>query len=110
MPRELKRVPALRQDSRDISVMKEGIPDLAFFMGEELNGIVIVLQNPRIAEVSIRDESRDARSCGMSRERNCTRGLIMNEFQRNPSSKLSISKELELIGLQFVSRVRLGVW
>jgi hypothetical protein len=103
IPRELKRVPALRQDSRDMRVIKEGIPDLGFFRGEELSGIVMVLQKPRIADVSIRDESSAARSLGMRRERNSTRGLIMNEFQRNPSSKLSISNELELIGLFVVS-------
>jgi hypothetical protein len=43
-------------------VIKEGIPDLTFFRGEELSGIVMVLQKPRIADVSIRDESSAARS------------------------------------------------
>jgi hypothetical protein len=80
-------------------VINEGMPDLTFFRGEELSGMVIVLQKPRIAEVSIREESRAVLSWGKSRERNWTRGLIMKEFQRKPSSKLSISNELELIGL-----------
>lgn len=85
--------------------MYEGIPFLDVLSGEELCGIVIVLQKPRMADVRIREVSSASRSCGMSRERNCTRGLIINEFHRNTSSKLSISKELEFIGLLRISLV-----
>lgn len=67
--------------------------------GEEDIGMVIVKQKPLMAEVRIREESSASLSFGMSRDRNWTRGLIMNEFQRNDSSKLSIWKELELTGL-----------
>lgn len=105
IPRALKRVPARRHDSRDIRVKNDGIPLLGAFTGDELCGMVIVLQNPRTAEVRIREASKASRSCGMSRDRNCTSGLIMNEFHKYVSSKLSIWKELEVTGLEefFVS-------
>lgn len=59
----------------------------------------MVLQKPRKADVRMRDASSASLSWGMSLDRNWTRGLIMYEFHRKASSKLSISKELELIGL-----------
>lgn len=76
--------------------------------GEEESGMVIVRQKPLMAEVSIRDESRASLSCGIIRERNWTRGLIMNEFHKNVSSKLSISKELEFTGLLDLSALAQG--
>jgi hypothetical protein len=81
-----------------MSVRYEGIP-LLDLIGDELCGMVIVLQKPRKAEVRMREPSRDSRSCGRSLERNWTNGLIMKEFHRKASSKLSISKESELRGL-----------
>lgn len=81
-----------------MSDKKDGLP-LLDFKGEALCGMVIVLQNPRIAEVRMRDASSASRSGGINRDLNWTNGLIINEFHRYVSSKLSISKESELRGL-----------
>ena len=74
-----------------MSVSVEGRPLFFVLRGEEDEGIVMVSTNPRIAEVSMRELSRASLSCSTKRERNLTRGLIMYEFQRKDSSRLSIS-------------------
>ena len=99
MPRELNRVPARLQESRDIMVRYDGRPVDLSRSGALDCGMVMLRQNPLIAEVKIREESRLSLSWGSSRDRNCTKGLIMYEFQRKESSKLSMSNEAALIGL-----------
>jgi hypothetical protein len=82
MPRLLNLVPALRHDSRDMSVKDEGRPILDVLTGAEEGGIVIVRTKPRIAEVRSPELSRAALSRATSRLRNFTRGPIMYEFHR----------------------------
>ncbi len=77
MPRLLNRVPALRQERRDIKVRDEGRPDLVLLIGADDKGIVMVSTKPRIADVRIRDSSKSCRSLGSSCDRNLTNGLIM---------------------------------
>jgi hypothetical protein len=56
MPRELKRVPALLDDSREITVRVEGRCDGPTFRnGAEDAGMVKDLTKPRITDVKIRD-------------------------------------------------------
>ncbi len=56
MPRELKRVPALRDDSREMTVRVEGrFDDPTLRNGAEDGGIVKDLTKPRITDVNIRD-------------------------------------------------------
>jgi hypothetical protein len=74
IPLALKRVPALRHDNREISVIFEGIPADRILAGEEAAGIVTVAANPRIAEVKIRDSSNTFRSFGESLDRKSTKG------------------------------------
>lgn len=92
MPRELNRVPARRQDSRDIKAKVEGRPLLRALRGEDDVGIVMEETNPRMADVKIRDWSSNSLSCAAKRERNLMRGSIIYEFHRKPSSRLSTSK------------------
>lgn len=75
-----------------MTVRYEGNPDPIARRGAEDCGIVIVKQNPRMADVSILEASRASLSWASRRDRNCTRGWIMKEFQRKDSSKLSMSK------------------
>lgn len=82
-----------------MTVKNEGRPVLTTRSGAEAWGMAIVEQKPRIADVRIREMSRASRSWDKSRDRNWTKGPIMNEFQRKESSKLSISKVLESMGL-----------
>jgi hypothetical protein len=96
----LKRVPALLQDSREMTVRNEGRPDLVALIGAAAWGIFSVEQNPRIADVKIRDASKASLSCTSKRDRNWTKGLIMKEFHKNESSKLSISNVSESTGLR----------
>lgn len=77
MPRELNLVPARLQDSLDIKVKVEGKLVLRPLIGEEEDGTVIVETNPRIADVSIREESKSSFSFAASRERNLMRGSII---------------------------------
>jgi hypothetical protein len=58
------------------------MPLLAALRGDALCGMVMVLQKPRIADVRIREASSASRSEAISRERNCTNGLIMKEFHK----------------------------
>ncbi len=58
-----------------------------------------LLQNPRIADVRMREASNASRWWTCRRDRNSTKGLIMYEFQRNDSSKLLISKLMASAGL-----------
>jgi hypothetical protein len=62
IPRLLNRVPALRQERRDIKVREEGRPDLVLLIGADDKGIVMVRTKPRIADVRIRDSSKSPRS------------------------------------------------
>jgi hypothetical protein len=55
MPRELKRVPARREDRRDITVRVDAVFETLRRMGDEEGGTVKVLANPRMTEVSMRD-------------------------------------------------------
>lgn len=105
IPRLLNLVPALRHDSRDIRVKEDGSPVLVDRKGAEEEGIVIVRTNPRMADVSIRELSNASLSCGKSRDRNLIRGLIMYEFQRKESSRLSISKVEASVDLREVNNV-----
>ena len=73
-------------------VRKEGRRVCAVRRGAEEAGIVIVRTKPRMADVRIRELSNASLSCATSRDRNRTRGLIMYEFHRNDSSRLSMSK------------------
>ena len=66
MPRELNLVPARLQDSREISVMDEGIPDPVVLIGAEDVGIVMVSAKPRIADVNMPDASSASFSLGAS--------------------------------------------
>lgn len=77
IPRLLNLVPALRQDNRDMSVKEEGRPVLDVRRGADEEGIVMLRTKPRMAEVRIREWSNAALSCGSSRDRNWTRGLII---------------------------------
>lgn len=103
IPRLLNLVPALRHDKRDIRVREDGSPVLIVRKGADEEGIVIVSTNPRMADVSIRELSNAALSCGRSRDRNLIKGLIMYEFQRKESSRLSISKVEASVDLQEVN-------
>jgi hypothetical protein len=63
IPRLLKRVPALRQDKRDIKVSDAGKPAaLVVRIGADDIGMVLVKTKPRIADVKIRDASSASRS------------------------------------------------
>lgn len=108
IPRLLNLVPALRHDNRDIKVSEDGSPVLVVRRGADDEGMVIVRTNPRMADVSIRELSNASLSCGRSRDLNFTRGLIMYEFQRKESSRLSISKVEESVDLQDVNCERQG--
>ena len=53
MPRELKRVPARLEESRDITVRDAGMLETLCRMGDDDEGTARVLANPRMTEVSI---------------------------------------------------------
>lgn len=56
MPRELKRVPALRDDNREITVKVEGRFDgPALRNGAEDGGMIKDLTKPRITDVNMRE-------------------------------------------------------
>lgn len=74
IPRELNLVPARRLDKRERSVRVEGNPEKLELTGEDAAGTVIVMANPLIADVKIRDESRAVRSCSDNFDRKFTRG------------------------------------
>jgi hypothetical protein len=76
MPLALKRVPARRQDRREISVKVDGMFETMALIGDEEAEMVIVETYPLMAEVKICDESRMALSDGERRERNRIRGLM----------------------------------
>ena len=103
MPRELNLVPARLHESRDIRVNEDGRPVLDVRSGAEEEGMVIVRTNPRMADVRILEWSNASLSWATKRERNLTRGLIMYEFHKNDSSRLSISNVDVSVGLQNVS-------
>ena len=98
IPLELKRVPARLHDRREMRERNEGSLEDFGATGAAVWGIVMVPQKPRMAEVKILELSKASLSGGISRDLNLIKGLIMNEFQRKPSSKLSISNVL-LAGL-----------
>jgi len=105
IPRELNRVPALRHDNREMSVKDDGRPVLVVRNGADDEGMVMVRTKPRMADVRMRDLSKASRSCATKRDRNSTRGAIIYEFQRNDSSRLSMSKVELSEDLQIVSTV-----
>jgi hypothetical protein len=75
-------------------VILEGRPDaLLDFRGAEARGTTIVRQNPRMADVRIRDASRASFSRRDKRDRKSTKGWIIYEFHRKPASRLSIAMD-----------------
>ena len=87
-----------------MSVKEDGRRVCDVRRGAEEEGIVIVRTNPRIADVRIRELSNASLSCATSRDRNRTKGLIMYEFHKNDSSRLSISKVDDSVDLQWIRR------
>jgi hypothetical protein len=103
IPRLLNLVPALRHERREMRVSDDGRPVLVVRSGEEEEGIVIVETKPRIADVRIPELSSASLSRLTSRDRNLSSGLIIYEFQRKESSRLSMSKVDASVDLQQVS-------
>ena len=103
IPRLLNLVPALRHDRREMRVSDDGRPVLLVRSGEEEEGIVIVETKPRMADVRIPELSSASLSRLTNRDRNLSSGLIIYEFQRKESSRLSMSKVDASVDLQQVS-------
>jgi len=91
IPRLLNLVPARRHDKRDIKVKADGRRVFEVLNGAEEDGMVMVRTKPRIADVRIRVLSKASLSCATSRDRNFIKGLIIYEFHKKESSKLSTS-------------------